>query len=98
MSKRGGANDLRSAAFLCRTVAAARHAELAGLVVAPAGDAAAAAAHRVSADTAPVRHRAKGGDTLAHAVVADRAAPGSGRAGHSRRRRPDLESADRPRQ
>ena len=54
------------------TAAAARPVEPAGAVVAAARDAAAAAADRVSADAAAVRHRAEGRNPVAHAVVADR--------------------------
>ncbi len=77
--------------------AAAGPAEPAVAVVAVAGDAAAAAAHRVSADPAVVRHRAQGRNPLAHAVVADRDPPRRRRAHYSGGRRTDLESADRRR-
>ena len=82
-------------ALLRRTVAAAGPAQPAGAVVAVAGDAAAAAAHRVSADAAVVRHRAEGRNPVAHAVVADGVAPAGRGAGDPGRRRPDLESANR---
>ena len=72
-----------------RTVAAAGPVEPAAVVVAVAGDAAAAAAHRVPADAAVVRHRAEGRNPVAHAVVADRAAPARRRADHPGRRRTD---------
>ena len=78
-------------------LAAAGPAQPAGAVVAAAGDAAAAAPHRVSADAAVVRHRAEGRDAVAHAVVADGAAPDRRGAGDPGRRRPDLESANRRR-
>src|ERR1019366_4419272 len=93
--KRGEAHDRLPAALFCRTVFAAGPLEPAGAVVAVAGDAAAAAAHRVSADPAVVRHRAEGGNPLAHAVVADGAAPARRSARHRGRGGTDLESADR---
>ena len=82
---------------LCTTAAAAGPVEPAGVVVAAARDAAAAEADRVSADAAAVRHQAEGRNPVADAVVADPAAAGRRRAGHPRRRRPDLESANRRR-
>ena len=48
---------------------------------------------RVPADPAVVRHRAKGRNPVADAVVADRAAADGGGADHFRRRGTDLESA-----
>ncbi len=65
-------------------------------VVAVAGDAAAAAAHRVPADAAVVRYRAEGRNPVAHAMVADGVAPAGRGAGDLGRRRTDLESANRP--
>src|ERR1700739_3694187 len=96
MSKRGGAHDLWPAAFLRRTGPFARLFESAGAVVAAAGDAAAAATHRVSANAIVVRHRAERGDAVAHAVVAHGATAFRGSARHSRSRWSDLKSANRP--
>src|SRR5258708_7260356 len=75
------AHDRRAPAVFCRTDIAAGPAQPAGAVVAIAGDAAAAAAHRISADAAVVRHHAEAGNAGAHAVVAHIAAPDGGGAG-----------------
>ena len=91
-SKRDAEHDRRPSAVLCRTGPAARPVEPAISVVAVAGNAAAAATHRVSADAAVVRHRAEGRDPLAHAMVADRAAAGCCYTHHSGSRGSNLES------
>ena len=95
--RQGGAKRMIAGAppHFRRTASAAGSVEPAGAVVAVAGDAAAAAAGRVSADPAVVRHRAEGGNPLAHALVADGPAAAGRGAGHLGRRRADLESADR---
>ena len=74
-----------------RTIVAAGSSEPARAVVALAGDAAAAAAHRISADAAVVRHRTKGRNPVADAVVADGFASRRRRARHFCGGRPDLE-------
>ena len=96
-SKRGAAHDRRPAADIRRTVAAAGPVQPAAVVVAVAGDAAAAAAHRVPADAAVVRYRTEGRDPVADAVVADGAAPDRRGADHRGCRRTDLGSANRRR-
>src|SRR5712691_13103906 len=66
---------------------AARPAQTAGAVVDLAAHSAAAAARRVSADAALVRHQAEGRHTGPHTVVADLAAARAVDARHPRRRR-----------
>ena len=58
--KAGRTGRFRLSSLLCPTRAAAGPAQPAGAVVAAAGDAAAAAAYRFSADPAVVRHRTEG--------------------------------------
>ena len=94
-SRWGAAHDRRPRAFFRRTAVALGSSEPAAVVVAVAGDAAAAAARRISADTAVVRYRAEGGNSFAHALVADGAAAGRRRAGDPGSRWTDLESANR---
>src|SRR6516225_10620029 len=92
-SRRGAAHDRRSAIILRRTVPAARPVEPAAVVVAAPGDAAMAAAHRVSADTLVVRYRAQGRNALTHAVVVDGDPAHRRRPRHPGRGGADLESA-----
>src|SRR5580765_5953734 len=74
---------------------AARPAQPAGAVVDLAAHSAAAAAHRVSADAALVRHQAEGRHAGPHTMVADVATTRAGDTRHSRCRRSVVESTGR---
>src|SRR6516165_8801531 len=90
---RGYRYDRQPPARLCRTAGAHRTAHLTGPVVVVALDPAATPPHRLSADTAVVRHRASGGNASPHAVVAYIDAALARLSDYRRRRRPALASA-----
>src|SRR5437016_1655591 len=73
-SRQGAADASARFARLCLAVAVGRAGGAAGDLVAVAGDAAGAAAHRLSGDPAAARADPARGDTGAHTVVADPAA------------------------
>src|SRR4051794_35536534 len=81
-------------ARLCIAVAARRAGGTAGDLVAVAGHAAGAAAHRFSGDPAVARSDAARGDAGAYALVADPAAHGIGGPDHHRAGASGIEPAD----